>query len=151
MNINSIEGDLIEVSLRQLGATKIKMIKSNMYFVNFELGDGMIVSYVFNITSHDKYFLQRMRPYAIVHGKFADEREIVEYITQDLEKFRKAAQSRNFATFVAEAERISKMNEYIEDLFLNYNVDRRALEKLGQDIDDLIAKMDIIKNESEKL
>ncbi|WP_130862335.1 hypothetical protein [Bacilliculturomica massiliensis] len=151
MNINSITGDLIEVSLRQLGASEIKMIKSDMFIVNFEVGDGMIVSYVFNITSGDKYFLQRMRPYAISHGKFADEREIVSFITKDLKKFQNAAQSSNFRLFVKEAEQINRMNECIEQLFLNHNVDSADLEKLGREIDGVIDLIGRIKEDSKTI
>lgn len=151
MNINTIEGDLIEVSLRQLGACTVKTIKSNMYFVDFDLGDNMFVSYVFNITSGDKYFLQRTKPYAIVHGKFADEREIVEFITEDLAQFRNAANSSNFKFFIAQADRINHLNELIENLFLNHNVDRQLLEKLSGRIDDIVEEINDIKSTAAKL
>lgn len=151
MNINSIEGDLIEVSLRQLGATKVKTLKSNMYFVDFDLGDGMLVSYVFNITSHDKFFLQRTRPYAIVHGKFADEREIVEFITKDIDQFRNAARSSNFKFFILQADRINHLNELIENLFLHHNVDRKLLENLSDRIDDIVSEINDIKSHSSEI
>ena len=73
MNQNTVTGDYININLRQLGATSIKEFNSIMHIAEFDLGDGLIVSYVFNITRHNKYFLQRMQPYAMVHGKFASE------------------------------------------------------------------------------
>ena len=81
MNQNTVTGDYININLRQLGATSIKEFNSIMHIAEFDLGDGLIVSYVFNITRHNKYFLQRMQPYAMVHGKFASDQEIIDFIT----------------------------------------------------------------------
>ena len=67
MNQNTVTGDYININLRQLGATSIKEFNSIMHIAEFDLGDGLIVSYVFNITRHNKYFLQRMQPYAMVN------------------------------------------------------------------------------------
>jgi hypothetical protein len=87
MNQNTVTGDYININLRQLGATSIKEFNSIMHIAEFDLGDGLIVSYVFNITRHNKYFLQRMQPYAMVHGKFASDQEIIDFITADLKRF----------------------------------------------------------------
>ena len=56
MNQNTVTGDYININLRQLGATSIKEFNSIMHIAEFDLGDGLIVSYVFNITRHKKYF-----------------------------------------------------------------------------------------------
>ena len=61
MNENTVTGDFININLRQLGATSIKEYNSIMHIAEFDLGDGLIVSYVFNITRHNKYFLQRVQ------------------------------------------------------------------------------------------
>ena len=55
MNQNTVTGDYININLRQLGATSIKEFNSIMHIAEFDLGDGLIVSYVFNITRHNKY------------------------------------------------------------------------------------------------
>ena len=84
MNVNTISGEIISTSLRQMGADSVKEIHGIMYIVNFVLNCGNEVSYVFNITKGNKYFLQRMRPYAIPYGKFADGDEIIEFIKNDI-------------------------------------------------------------------
>ena len=93
MNANSISGDMINFRLRQLGATSIREINSIMHIVRFQLENGFEVAYVFNITKNNKYFLQRMRPYALAHGKMADAESIVAFITEDIAKFRQAQRS----------------------------------------------------------
>ena len=94
MNQNTVTGDYININLRQLGATSIKEFNSIMHIAEFDLGDGLIVSYVFNITRHNKYFLQRMQPYAMVHGKFASDQEIIDFITADLKRFENKTEHR---------------------------------------------------------
>ena len=78
----SVSGDYINMLLRQMGATSIKHFDSKMNIVNFDLGDGLIVSYVYNVTRKNKYFLQRMDltfifhllspPLEIVNNRFPD-------------------------------------------------------------------------------
>mgnify|MGYP000967194873 FL=1 len=88
MNQNTVSGDIIAFNLKQLGATDIKVFDSRMHIANFDLGNGLVVSYVFNITRKDKFFLQRMRPYAMVKGKYADQREIIEFIKDDITRLK---------------------------------------------------------------
>ena len=99
MNQNSVSGDIVDLKLRQMGATNISRLRSNMYIVKFQLENGIVVSYVFNITKHDKYFLQRMQPYAMVQGKYADTQEITQFIAEDLRHFRNAEKSHNLRNF----------------------------------------------------
>ena len=49
MNQNTVTGDYININLRQLGATSIKEFNSIMHIAEFDLGDGLIVSYVRNL------------------------------------------------------------------------------------------------------
>ena len=124
MNQNTVTGDYININLRQLGATSIKEFNSIMHIAEFDLGDGLIVSYVFNITRHNKYFLQRMQPYAMVHGKFASDQEIIDFITADLKRFENAKNSHNFNTFLL----ISHLGHHITE----------NMDKLQQDFIDWI-------------
>ena len=127
MNANSITGDVINLRLRQLGASSIREINSIMHIVRFQLESGFEVAYVFNITKGNKYFLQRMRPYALAHGKMADAESIVAFIEEDIAKFRQAERSSNFDTFIETANLMNTLTAKLEDLFLNHNVDGKLL------------------------
>lgn len=151
MNSNTIEGDLIEVSLRQLGATRVKEISSVMYFVEFALTDTLTISYIYNITHKEKYYLQRVKPYPIPQGKFADEREIVDYITKDVNKFRNATRSSNFQAFLDVTEKVGTITDCMEKLFLNYNVHGNDLNLLNTQLDSLISDMDTIRRSAKEL
>ncbi len=130
MNRNSVSGDIVDLKLNQMGATQITKLRSYMYIVDFELENGLMISYVFNITKHDKYFLQRMRPYAMVQGKYADTQEITKFIREDLKRFRNAEGSSNFSEFVDISRKSVQLAHDLEALFLNYNVDRATLDEM---------------------
>lgn len=144
MNSNEIEGNLIEVNLRQAGASKVIENSSAMYLVEFDLTDRLTVSYIYNITNKEKYYLQRIKPYPIPQGMFADEQEIVTYITKDVNKFRNAILSSNFQTFLDVTKNVSTVTDRIEELFLNHNVDGADLILLNDKIDTLISTIDEI-------
>ena len=130
MNRNTVSGDIVDLKLNQMGATQITKLRSYMYIVDFELENGLMISYVFNITKHDKYFLQRMRPYAMVQGKYADTQEITKFIKEDLKRFRNAEGSSNFSEFVDISRKSVQLALDLETLFFNYNVDRATLDEM---------------------
>lgn len=141
MNQNSVVGDMIGATLRQLGACKIEELNSNLHIVDFKLENGLEVSYVFNITKGNKFFLQRMKPYAIPHGKFADDREIIEFIKNDIAKFKNASNSRNFEKFLKISEKGNEFVYWMECVFLNHNVDEEVLDSIEKDIDVILGNI----------
>ena len=70
MNRNSVNGDIIDLSLRQLGG-RIKSFNSQMHLVEFDICEKCVVSYIFTITKEDKFYLQRLRPYPLWEEKYA--------------------------------------------------------------------------------
>ena len=151
MNENTVTGDIIALKLRQLDTKDIRMIRSTMYFVAFELEDGTRVSYVFNITKGNKYFFQRMRPYAIVHGKFGTADEIVEFIRKDIAMFRNAVKSSNFPAFVKTFEAGSEVSRQIERLFLTHNTNPQKLEEIYDVLQVIIARITELNETSERI
>lgn len=151
MNANSITGDVINVRLRQLGASSIREINSIMHIVRFELESGFEVAYVFNITKDNKYFLQRMRPYALAHGKMADAESIVAFIEEDIGKFRQAQNSSNFDTFIKTANLMNTLTAKLEDMFLNHNVDGELLRNFNRCVQNDCEFVDELKEKSRDL
>ncbi len=149
MNRNTVSGDIIGFTLRQLGATDIKVFNSRMNIVSFDLGDGFIVSYVFNITRKDKFFLQRMRPYAMVKGMYADQNEIIEFIKDDITRFRTSIQLNDADKYINLAERISNLHERMEHIFLHHKVDKITLDRLNAEFGELAQEVENIHCESE--
>lgn len=142
MNKNTVSGDIVDWQLRQMGASNITFVNSNMYIVDFKLEKGLLVSYVFNITRGDKYFLQRMRPYAMVQGKYANTAEIAAFIEKDLSRFRNAEHSSNFDKFIEISKKGAEFAEALENLFLNYNVDKDEMERMDEKLDKLLEHLE---------
>ena len=133
MITSSFSGDIINVSLRQIGATSIKEVRNGiMYIAKFQLDDEVCVTYVFNVTKRDKYYLQRVEPYPISYGDFEGEGEVVEFITRDIRKFRNAMQSHNFDKFMEVRQSLAQLSHAVELMFLERNVPEDALDYLNE-------------------
>lgn len=142
---------LIQEKLEEMSASKIQKLDSQMYLVDFDLGEDLRVSYVFNITKERKYFLQRMRPYAMVHGKFANEYEVLSFIKHDMERFQNAANSTNFKKFLEISQKGIQLTEEMETAFLNYNVERSFLEELNDQIEEIFDRIYLVSDVSRRV
>lgn len=147
----SVSGDYINMLLRQMGATEIKHFDSKMNIVNFDLGDGLQISYVYNITRKGKYFLQRMRPYSLVEGFYATEEEIINFIQKDIKRFKNAQKSSNFNRFLLISHLGHHVSSHIEELFLNYNVPEEKLKKIEKQLEDSLYDMLDLFHKCEKI
>ncbi len=149
MQIKNVNGDVIDMMLNQLGAKEIRNFSSTMHIASFDLGDGLEVAYVFNITHGDKYFLQRMKPYAMVHGKYASYSEIIEFITNDVKKFRKAKEVNDIGIFLDLAAEMDRIRERTEHIFLNHDVSIDDFKVIMKGFDDALEKVERANKKSE--
>lgn len=148
---NTASSDFINMNLRQMGATEIKAVGSKMHLVTFKLSETVTVSYVYNITRKDKFFLQRAEPYAIIKGKFADENEIVDFIQKDIAAFRNAARSHNYEKFSSIGKKLADLTENVEEMFLTCNVNGGLLDDVSSRLDSIGLEIKQIIQLSEKI
>ncbi|MPN16401.1 hypothetical protein SDC9_163741 [bioreactor metagenome] len=151
MNVNSAQGDAIETLLRQMGAYDIVKVRGLLYFMKFKLNDKFEISYSYNINAKKQYFLQRIKPYPIPQGVFSDEYEVVSFITKDLKKFNNAMNSTNFNLFLDVTKKVNSITSKMEDLFLNYNVDKNEFLKLNKELDDIVNEINFSKDKTKRL
>lgn len=151
MNVNSAQGDAIETLLRQMGAYDIVKVRGLLYFMKFKLNDKFEISYSYNINAKKQYFLQRIKPYPIPQGVFSDEYEVVSFITKDLKKFNNAMNSSNFNLFLDVTKKVNSITSKMEDLFLNYNVDKNEFLILNKELDDIVNEINFSKDKSKRL
>lgn len=150
-NLNNAYGDTIETRLRYIGATNIKKIHGILYFIEFKVDDKLKVSYTYNINSKNKYYLQRIKPYPIPQGVFDKEYEIVSFIEQDIKKFLNAKKSNNFELFLEITDELNTISVDIENIFLNYNMEKTDLENLKNKLDNILVLFEKSKNKSPKI
>ena len=152
MLTSSFSGDIINVALRQMGASSIKEIRNGiLYIAKFELSDDLCVTYVFNVTKRDKYFLQRVAPYPTSHGDFDGAQEVVDFIRKDIQKFRNAHNSHNFPKFLDTTDAMVRLSHAVELLFLERNVSEEDLDGLSQSLEAAINAIKEIREHSPKI
>ena len=151
MQKNNVNGDVIDMMLSQLGAKEIHNFSSTMHIANFDLGDGLEVAYVFNITHGDKYFLQRMKPYAMVHGKYASYTEIIEFITNDISKFRKAKEINDADIYLKLAAEMEQVKSRTEHIFLNHEVPVEDFRAILDGFHSLLERVEVANKKSDKI
>lgn len=152
MLTSSFSGDIINVALRQMDASSIKEIRNGiLYIAKFELSDDLCVTYVFNVTKRDKYFLQRVAPYPISHGDFDGAQEVVDFIRKDIQKFRNAHNSHNFPKFLDTTDAMVRLSHAVELLFLERNVSEEGLDGLSQSLEAAINAIKEIREHSPKI
>ena len=152
MLTSSFSGDIINVALRQMGASSIKEIRNGiLYIAKFELSNDLCVTYVFNVTKRDKYFLQRVAPYPISHGDFDGAQEVVDFIRKDIQKFRNAHNSHNFPKFLDTTDAMVRLSHAVELLFLERNVSEEDLDGLSQSLEAAINAIKEIREHSPKI
>ena len=152
MITSSFSGDIINASLRQLGASSIKESRNGiLYIAKFELSEDLCVTYVFDVTKRDRYFLQRVTPYPISHGDFTSAQEVVEFIRKDIRKFRNAQNSHNFPKFLDTTNAMVLFSHAVELLFLERNVTPEDLDSIYQTIQSGLHKIKDIHDRAPKI
>lgn len=151
MQKNNVNGDVIDMMLNQLGAKEIHTFSSTMHIVNFDLGDNLEVSYVFNITHGNKYFLQRMKPYAMVQGKYADYKEIIDFITADITKFRKAKEINDASIYLQLAKEMEQIKLRTEHIFLNHDVSVQDFRTILDGYNSVLEQVELANKKSDKI
>lgn len=154
MSLSTFSGDVINTGLHQLDASKIKVVSGKQHVVDFDLGDGLELTYVFHVTNENRFYLQRANPYPMVHGRFASEEEIIQFIAKDSRAFRNARKSKNYQRFVETACNVLSLTEDMERLFINRNVSPEDLallhaegKKLKALIKEIEEKSPVVHNE----
>ena len=54
MSQSIFSGDFVDLSLGQLGASKIKTVNGQQHVVHFDLGEGKDLVYVFSVTNENR-------------------------------------------------------------------------------------------------
>lgn len=143
----NVSSDLLNMALRQLGATSIDSKICKMNLIKFEISDDLTLSYICNTVGQERIYMMRLSPYPIRNARFDSVDSVVEYISRDITLFKNATLTNKYSTFLDILDKSSIMREEIENLFLFYKIDRDTLDKINEEMDDIIEK---IKNTDKK-
>lgn len=148
MNLNDTTGDMLMARFKQMDATELININSRLYYIGFKITSKVEITYVYNINKRDQYFLQRVSPYPLPKGLFTTQEEIVDFIEDDLNKFKNAALSSNFDDFIEFNTHLSEIEGDMERLFLNFNVSKIYLEAFNELLRELAHQVQLAEGKS---
>jgi len=130
------------MKLLLLGAN-VQVVSGKTVYVNFKLNDNIEVAYVYHINKHNKYYLERIKPYPLAIREFDTDADVVDIIKIDYEQYKNAINSHNINHFININRTLHKSAKAFEDLFLYYNISDEvfsSIEKNIQNIHDTIKK-----------
>lgn len=130
---SKISDDMVNISLRQMGAISIKTSPAHINIAKFEIGEEFRITYMYEVKEEEIY-LQRVNPYPMMIGKIYNEQQVIDIIDMDLKKFQAAYRSSNFPKFVQLANDMATFNKEVENLFMTHNVPSESLDKLDQEL-----------------
>ncbi len=122
MIIDTISDDLINMGLRQLGASSIKTTRAHNNLVTFNLGPDENVTYLYEVKENGNIYLQRVAPYLMMMGKMYSEQSLINMIREDITSFRNAYNSSNYDNFQSIAKNLIKTCSEFENIFLESNI-----------------------------
>lgn len=138
-----------EMKLIQMGA-KVKFVNSKMCYVKFCI-DDIEVAYVYNINKHNKYFLERVKPYPIPAKEFDYEEDVINVITTDIKQFKNANNSHNIHEFIKINKELNHTIKEFEDLFLYYNVPSEEIDIILTKIREIHQEIIKTQQQSERV
>lgn len=124
-----------EMILNQMGG-QVKIIKGIMCYVKFNV-KNIDVEYVYHINNVNNYFLQRISPYPMHIGTYANKDEILNVIKHDIAQFENASNSTVFEEFININKRFADTERHFEDLYLYYNIPHDMFKKLNDSLDEV--------------
>lgn len=151
MLINNVDCDIIEMACRQMGADVVRKIHGTLYIFEFNINEDYKLSYSFNVNHKNEYHLHRIKPYPFLRGSITTAKEVTDFIKADLARFTNAVNSRNFAELINTERELLAVGEEIDSLFLNFNVDGKALSEIKGKLYDIRYMIQKVKINSRKI
>lgn len=130
MSLPTFSSDFIDTTLYQLGATTIKVVNGKQHVVDFVLDEDIKITYLFTVTRENRYYLQRAEPYPMVHGRFSDWREIIDFIAKDIKAFQWVVECGQYPQCVENVRCALSLAEDVEKIFLQHHLEPEDLEDL---------------------
>ncbi len=138
------------MKLVQMGGD-VKVVSGKLFYVEFQVSEQLEVAYVYHLNKHNKFFLERTKPYPIPVREFDSADAICDIIKIDVEQFKNAANSHHLEKFIDINSEFHNMILTFEDLFLYYNVDHATFERIQQDIDDIHKRINDAKESASRV
>ena len=144
LTADKVASDMIDMMMKQLGATSIKNMPAHINVYEFEISGQLAIKYMLDLRRDHAMYLRRVNPYPMLLGKFYGETDVVEFIRRDISKFKNASKTDKFSKFLELADNLTQFNREIEQLFLNRKVPTAAFEEFSEEMEHIRATIEQI-------
>ena len=144
LTADKVASDMIDMMMKQLGATSIKNMPAYINVYEFEVNGQLAIKYMLDLRRDHAMYLRRVNPYPMLLGKFYGETDVVEFISRDISKFKNASKTDKFSKFLELADNLTQFNREIEQLFLNRKVPTAAFEEFSEEMEHIRATIEQI-------
>lgn len=144
LTADKVASDMIDMMMKQLGATSIKNMPAHINVYEFEVNGQLAIKYMLDLRRDHAMYLRRVNPYPMLLGKFYGETDVVEFIRRDISKFKNASKTDKFSKFLELADNLTQFNREIEQLFLNRRVPTAAFEEFSEEMEHIRATIEQI-------
>ena len=144
LTADKVASDMIDMMMKQLGATSIKNMPAYINVYEFEVNGQLAIKYMLDLRRDHAMYLRRVNPYPMLLGKFYGEADVVEFIRRDISKFKNASKTDKFSKFLELADNLTQFNREIEQLFLNRKVPTAAFEEFSEEMEHIRATIEQI-------
>lgn len=144
LTADKVASDMIDMMMKQLGATSIKNMPAYINVYEFEVNGQLAIKYMLDLRRDHAMYLRRVNPYPMLLGKFYGETDVVEFIRRDISKFKNASKTDKFSKFLELADNLTQFNREIEQLFLNRKVPTAAFEEFSEEMEHIRATIEQI-------
>nr|WP_297967837.1 hypothetical protein [uncultured Mogibacterium sp.] len=144
LTADKVASDMIDMMMKQLGATSIKNMPAHINVYEFEVNGQLAIKYMLDLRRDHAMYLRRVNPYPMLLGKFYGETDVVEFIRRDISKFKNASKTDKFSKFLELADNLTQFNREIEQLFLNRKVPTAAFEEFSEEMEHIRATIEQI-------
>lgn len=134
----NISTDILNMALRQLGATSIESTFSKLNLIKFEIIPVLTLSYICVASDDEKIYLTRLSPYPVQNVRFESIDTTLEFISRDIILFKNAALSSKYSEFINISHKSFEVREEIENFFLFHNVDDKVLHFIEEKLDEIL-------------
>lgn len=131
------------MKLRQMGGN-LTVINSKLCYVTFDI-NGIEIKYVYNLNKHNKFFLERIKPYPRPIKEYNTEEDVIEVINIDIEQFKNIKSKEKLLEFIEISNNMNRLIAKYEDLFLYFDVCEPSLGDIKASIDQIEKQIDQTK------
>lgn len=145
---DTINDDMINLRLRQLGAKSIKCMPAHINIVKFEISPEVHVTYLYEIKENGEIYLQRVNPYLMMMGRLFTDQSLISMIEKDIELFRNAVHSSNYEKFIQLINAHTRLGKNLENLFISHNIIPDDLENIHNQLEESLQLVEDIWDRS---